>query len=357
MADILADFSPVERLKQLEKEGAYFDKALWQQWAESGVLSAFVPSNLGGMDLDFITLALVAEQVGQSMVSVPYIPCIVSVALPLCSFANNSAIRSCLKAMIAGESIAVPAIVEPGNDNYYQPRVRVGFEDGEWNVEGVKHCVPYAAQAAALLVSGLYEGELWVGLVPTQQPGVKLITQQCTANEPQYQVSFDKVKADCVAQGDLAHVLLQKSIALTTVAYCSMAVGMAETMTKIGAQYTSQRQQFGVPIATFQAVAHRLASCYIDTECLRMLTLKAQCDVNNGEFTSDAIAMAKASCGDVLHRVSHAVQHVHGGIGIDRDYPLFRYCLWAKQIELTLGCTKVHLNALADRLAARYLST
>jgi alkylation response protein AidB-like acyl-CoA dehydrogenase len=363
VAEILADFANVERLKQLEKNGAnhgagngaYFDKELWQQWAESGVLSAFIPSSLGGMALDFTAVALVAEQIGRTMVAVPYLPCMVSVALPLCSFAISTEVRACLKALMTGESIVVPAIVEPQNEDLFRPQVNITFTQGEWLVEGIKHCVPYAGYADTLLVTGLYQDELWVGLVTTQQPGVNLEAQQCTANELQYQVSLRQARANCVAQGVAAKTLLQHSLALTTVAYCSMAVGMVEAMTKLAAQYTSQRQQFGVPIATFQAVAHRLASCYIDTECLRSLTQKAVCDVNQGDFDSEVIAMAKASCGDILHRVSHAVQHVHGGIGIDRDYPLFRYCLWAKQIELTMGCSKVHLTALADRVAARYL--
>ena len=57
-----------------------------------------------------------------------------------------------------------------------------------------------------------------------------------------------------------------------------------------------------------------------------------------------------------MHRVSQAAQHVHGGTGIDRDYPLYRYCLWAKYLELALGNSRIHLSNLADRLADRYLA-
>ena len=127
-------------------------------------------------------------------------------------------------------------------------------------------------------------------------------------------------------------------------------------MTRIAGTYTSEREQFGVPIATFQAVAHRLANCYIDDECLAIITLKAISDISNDDFSNESIAMAKIWCGDVLHRISHATQHVHGGTGIDRDYHLFRYCLWAKQLELSLGNSKIHLSNLADQLAEKYLA-
>ena len=105
----------------------------------------------------------------------------------------------------------------------------------------------------------------------------------------------------------------------------------------------------------FQAVAHRLADAYIDTECLKIITLKATNDVNQADYDNESIAMAKVWCGDVLHRVSQASQHVHGGTGIDKDYHLFRYCLWAKQLELSLGNSKVHLANIADQLEQHYL--
>jgi alkylation response protein AidB-like acyl-CoA dehydrogenase len=63
------------------------------------------------------------------------------------------------------------------------------------------------------------------------------------------------------------------------------------------------------------------------------------------------IAIAKIWAGDCGHRVSYATQHVHGGTGIDRDYPLWRYCLWLRHNEITLGGSGVHLAALGQRLA------
>ena len=89
---------------------------------------------------------------------------------------------------------------------------------------------------------------------------------------------------------------------------------------------------------------------------LKIITLKAANDINNGDYDNDSLSMAKAWCGDVLHRVSQASQHVHGGTGIDRNYHLFRYCLWAKQLELSLGNSKIHIEKLANRLEDKYLA-
>jgi alkylation response protein AidB-like acyl-CoA dehydrogenase len=356
-ADILTDFSDPERFKGLEANGPYFDKSLWGKLQETGILTASFPEALGGMDMDYSATTLVAELLGQTVVSIPYIPCVVSTALPLISgVRDNQFVTETLARVASGETLLVPGFIEPHNEEPLAPNTIVKQSGDHYYIDGIKHCVPYASDAEAVLVSGQIDGDLWLGLVPLEQAGVSLTEQRCTSNEPQYQVTMQQAKAQCVAQGNAARTLIEQSVAMTTAAYCSMAVGLVQRMTKISAEYTSQREQFGVPIATFQAVAHRLASCYIDTECLRIITLKAASDINNGHFDEESLSMAKAWCGDVCHRISQAAQHVHGGIGIDKNYHLFRYCLWAKQLELSLGSSKVHIAQLADRIEEKYLA-
>jgi len=123
------------------------------------------------------------------------------------------------------------------------------------------------------------------------------------------------------------------------------------------ASYTSEREQFGRKIATFQAVGQRAADCFIDVECLRVVTQQAISLLDQGRDAEDSVAVVKIWCGDVLHRASQAAQHMHGGIGVDRDYPLHRYCLLARQLELTLGSSarltaELGRNIAAERLAA-----
>jgi 3-oxocholest-4-en-26-oyl-CoA dehydrogenase beta subunit len=288
--------------------------------------------------------------------SIPYIPCIISAALPLLQHHADPVVGALLQAVSVGEIILTTALIEPGNENPFVPTVTTSQVDGSWQVSGTKHCVPYARESERVLVFAHAGTTLWAGLVDPRATGCTLTAQHCTTGEPQYKLVMQRVVAHGLCVGEAAEKLLKAVVAMTTVAYCSMAIGVAEKMTRISADYTSQREQFGVPVATFQAVAHRLASCYIDTECLRIMTQQAASDVSQGLYDSDAIAMAKVWCGDVMHRVSQGAQHVHGGTGIDRDYHLFRYCLWAKYLELALGNSRVHLAALADNLAARYLA-
>ncbi len=120
---------------------------------------------------------------------------------------------------------------------------------------------------------------------------------------------------------------------------------------RMTASYTSTREQFGRKIATFQAVGQRAANAYIDVECLRLVVQHAVWLLGEERPASEEVAVAKIWAGDTGHRVSFAAQHLHGGMGVDVDYPLHRYCLWAKQLELTLGSSADELERLGARLA------
>lgn len=353
---ILTDMAQPARLKALETAGAPYDAEAWQQLVASGIHSAALPEDLGGSGMDFLASTLVCEAIGQSATRVPYIPSIISTALPLLAHRDDPLVAALLADIVAGNALATCALVAPGNADPFSPAMKAYSNNGTWYLSGAAHCIPYAAQASHILLFARAGSTLWAGLVRPGVPGSLLIDQQATTGEPQCRLNIEGGAAHGIATGAAAESLLQAVVAMTTVACCSMAVGAADKMTRIAADYTTQRQQFGVPIATFQALAHRLADCYIDSQCLRIITQQAATAVCAGECSSTAIAMAKIWCGNVMARVSQAAQHVHGGAGIDRDYLLFRYCLWAKHLELVLGNSREQLACLADQLADRYLA-
>jgi alkylation response protein AidB-like acyl-CoA dehydrogenase len=138
----------------------------------------------------------------------------------------------------------------------------------------------------------------------------------------------------------------------TTAALCAHQLGVTDVAMRMTASYTAEREQFGVPVATFQAVGHRAANCFIDVECLRLNTYQAVSLLDAGSPATTEVQIAKIWAGDVGHRVSYAAQHLHGGTGIDRDYPLWRYCLWARHNEAMLGGSARQLAALGRRIAA-----
>jgi alkylation response protein AidB-like acyl-CoA dehydrogenase len=200
--------------------------------------------------------------------------------------------------------------------------------------------------------------ELIVALVDPKAAGITLNRQEVTAGDTRHELVMDKAQVpaeDIVATGGDALIAMQWALQATRVALAAMALGVCDKMMRITGQYTSEREQFGRAVATFQAVSHRVADCYIDVECLRLVTQQAASLIDQGRPAADAVLMAKIWCGDVTHRVSQASQHCHGGTGVDKDYPLYRYCQWARQIELTTGSSARLTGELGESICEQYM--
>jgi alkylation response protein AidB-like acyl-CoA dehydrogenase len=121
---------------------------------------------------------------------------------------------------------------------------------------------------------------------------------------------------------------------------------------RMAAAYTSEREQFGRPIGSFQAVQQRMADAFIDVEAIRWTTWHAVWLVGEGRSARREASIAKFWAAEAGMRVAATAQQVHGGIGIDISYPLFRYFLWAKHNELALGSASAHLAVLGNAYAA-----
>jgi len=132
-----------------------------------------------------------------------------------------------------------------------------------------------------------------------------------------------------------------------------MQLGVTERALRLTADYTSRREQFGRPIASFQAVHQRAGDAYIDVTAIRLTCWQAAWRLASDLPAAAEVAVAKFWASEAAHRVVYAAQHLHGGIGVDVDYPLHRYYLWAKRIELLLGSGTRQLARLGAELAER----
>ncbi|MBK6508825.1 MAG: acyl-CoA/acyl-ACP dehydrogenase [Haliea sp.] len=356
-AKILAREVTVDRLKAIEAGADRFDEALWLQLAEAGLLGVAIDEAWGGMGFDFETLCLLIEEVGKTVAAVPVVPVLASAALTLQQFATAQQCERWLPGLVRGELLLTASLTEPGRDNPCSPATRLESAGGGWKLHGHKHMVVCADRASAVLLSACIEDELVLLAINPTAPHVKIVPQHVTTGEPQFSLVFDGASItddDIIARGANAQCAVQSMLQHTLVANSVMTLGVTDTMLKMTAAYTAQREQFGRPIATFQAVSHRAADAYIDVQNLRLACQQAASLPRARADAAEAVLIAKIWASDVAHRVSQSSQHLHGGIGVDRDYPLFRFCLWAKQLELTLGGGNSYLTALGDAIAAAF---
>jgi alkylation response protein AidB-like acyl-CoA dehydrogenase len=119
---------------------------------------------------------------------------------------------------------------------------------------------------------------------------------------------------------------------LLTVGTRALALGLGSAVLRMTSEYTGKREQFGHPIATFQAVAMQSADRYIDLRTMEVTLWQAAWRLDPTD-----IAVAKIWASEGVRRVLQTAQHLHGGFGADTDYSLHHYHAWAKQLELSLG--------------------
>jgi 3-oxocholest-4-en-26-oyl-CoA dehydrogenase beta subunit len=366
---IFGDRSTHERLKQLEADAGDdgpFDRALWKELADAGLLGIHLSEDVGGAGLDFVAACLVVEAAGRTAAYVPVVETMVYGALPIDRFGTDTQRKTWLTGAASGETILTAAMAElvgevvlPGGS---EPATTATAEaDGAWVLSGTKACVPAALVADAILVpatcrtaDGVTTGP-GVFIVERGAEGVTLTRQNTTTGRPEAIIELDGVRVGAdrlVGEGADGAAVIECITDFATTALCIEEAGVCASALELTAEYTKTRVQFEKPIATFQAVGQRAADAYVDTEAIRLTAWQAAARLAAGLPSSSEIAIAKYWAAEGGQRVVHAASHLHGGVGVDRDYPLHRFFLLTEQIELTLGGATESLRRLGRILAA-----
>jgi alkylation response protein AidB-like acyl-CoA dehydrogenase len=206
--------------------------------------------------------------------------------------------------------------------------------------------------AQCILVPAQLDGRDALFLVDPKAAGVSLERAETTDEQIRPHLALTKAQAEPL--GDVARG--PEALAFTRdrslLGLCAMQVGVAERALEITARYVTERKQFDRPVGSFQAVHTRAADAYVDLQAMRLTTWRALHLIEHGEDATDELAIAKFWASEGGARITYAAQHLHGGIGVDVDYPVHRYYLWARQIGIHLGTGTAQLARLGARLAA-----
>lgn len=360
-----------ERLKALEAaadgEGP-MDRELWAELAAAGLLGIHLGEDVGGAGLDFLAACLVIEAAGRTGAYVPVVETMVYGAVPIERFGTAAQRTAWLPGVAGGEIILTAALSElaggvvvTGGTTPATIAVEQAGADGDWRLSGTKACVPAAFVADALLVPATCTGAdgsaagIGVFIVDTDADGLELTRQSTTTGRPEAIVELDGVTVSAdrrLGDGSTDGAAVVELITdFATTALCVEEAGTTAAALALTAQYTKTREQFEKPIATFQAVGQRAADAYVDTEAIRLTAWQAAYRLAAGLPAGPEIAVAKYWAAEGGQRVVHAASHLHGGVGVDRDYPLHRFFLRTRQIELTLGSANESLRRLGRILA------
>jgi acyl-CoA dehydrogenase len=346
-----------ERMRAVEA-GDGFDRALWADLAGAGILSAALPETLEGAGLGLLAQCCVLTELGRAVAPVPYLASIVLGAGALARFGTSQQQERWAAPAGRGEIILTAALAEEDGDDPRAPSVSAERMPGEgqaggWRLSGVKTTVFAASQAGLILVPAATPPDVTVFLVDPADDGVTVQPQRITGGTAG-RVVLDGVLVPAgrvLGSPGTGRDITGWLVAHATVALCAQQLGVVERALEMTAEYARNRVQFGKPIGGFQAVSQRLADGYIDVEAVRLTMWQAAWQLAAGRPSETAIATAKFWAADAGHRVAHTAVHVHGGVGIDLDYPLHRYFLAAKQNEFALGGATTQLRRIGAALA------
>lgn len=319
-AQIFGDYGTPENLRKIDAQNDRFDAALWSALGDAGLLGLAIAEEHGGAGLGILEIGAVLTEQGRALGAVP-LASHVAASLAIAEFDGDA---SLLEAAASGSSILTVASIADRTD-------------GAWIT------VPAATRAAAFVVLGDD-----VRLVKAADVTVE--EQQVSNGEILGRVSIDPaVLAASPLLGDASAVAWVQD--RLTALQCAVQLGITEGANKLTAAYAKDREQFGRPIGTFQAVSQRLADGYIDNLGLRMSLQQALWRLSAGLPSAKEVASAAIWAADTGHRVAHTTVHVHGGVGIDLDGEAHRYFANAKVGEFIIGGATQHALSIGKEFA------
>ncbi|QIX25633.1 acyl-CoA/acyl-ACP dehydrogenase [Nocardioides sp. JQ2195] len=353
--EILDDLASTDRVREVETTESRTDDKLWDALARAGFLGLTVPEEHDGAGLGLDALCVVLEEQGRHVAPVPLWSAGIA-ALAVARFGSPQQQSDLLPGAASGESRLTLALEEYDGADPAAPLARAVADGDGWRLTGVKAVVPTLPGARRILVSATADSGPGLFLVDPAAAGLSTTLSDTTMHDLAAELVLDNTPAAALGvPGDEA---LSVTLRMAALALAAVQVGVADGAMRLAASYLSEREQFGRPLGSFQAVQHQLADCWIDIDAMRVTLWQALASDADDPTGTDPLRVAER-CGwvakwwcdkgglDVVHRT----QHVHGGIGIDLDYPVHRHFLWGKQISSTLGGEHAALAALGSLIA------
>ncbi|MGW8599385.1 acyl-CoA dehydrogenase family protein [Streptomyces sp. NPDC055893] len=334
------------------------DRPLWSRLAAADLLSLVVSPEHGGAGLDPVALCLVLRESARVLARVPLLETS-AVALTIDAYAPPKTAAELLPRVSRGELVLTAASQGRTGHDPAERAVTARRDGTDWILDGLQTAVPWAHGADIIAVPAhTPDGATVLALLPRTHDGLTLTAQYSTSGELLAELRLDAVRLGSADVIDTEGAW-DRLRGLLTTGTCALALGLGEAVLTMTSQYTGKREQFGHPVATFQAVAVQTADRYIDLRAMEVTLWQAAWRLSSGAEAAlpaeGDIAVAKIWASEGVRRVVQTAQHLHGGFGADTDYPLHRFHAWAKHLELSLGPAAAHEDALGDLLAAHPL--
>ena len=343
-----------ERRHAIAKAGGA-TRAVYSELAELGLTGLAVATTHGGMGFGAVEAMVVCEELGRGLVNAPYAQAALMAPL-LLSAAPASVQSQWLPKIAVGSALIVLAHQErAARYRLDQVQTRAVQAGASWSLSGAKSVVPAGDEADAWVVPARTSG----GAGDAAGVGLFLVVKGAAGATVRGFPTQDGARA---AQLTLAASpatlltaqglpLLEQAVDAGIAALCAEGVGVMDELLAITVEYMNTRKQFGVPIASFQALRHRIADVKMQLELARSMSYFASLKL--GEPAAQrrrALAQAKLQLGQSMRFVGQQCIQMHGGIGVTDEYVASHYFKRLTVMEMTFGDTLHQLGEVSSRM-------
>jgi acyl-CoA dehydrogenase len=353
--------SSLRRIRALRDSGDAlgFSRDLWSEMAKLGWLGIIFPEEYGGVGLGYTEMMVILEELGRGLMPEPLISNVLLAGSVIAGGGSRAQREAVLPPLIAGDLLLALAYQEP-RSRYDPHHVETRAEKSArgWKLTGEKVQVLDAFGAERVVVSARTSGAttdrngITLFLLDTHAPGVSIERQSRIDSRNAAIVRLDGVSASAdavVGVGDHGADLLDAAIDRATIGLCAEMLGSMNAAMAMTLDYLKTRVQFGVPIGSFQALKHRAAKMFIETELARSAVIAAHKALDeHSAQVADFASVAKARCSDAFVLIGNESVQMHGGIGMTDEHDVGFFIKRARVAEVTFGDAAYHRNRFAE---------
>ena len=348
-------YSDYENRRQATKEDPGFDEKQWAKMAEMGLLGLPFSEEDGGVGAGPVEIGIVCQELGRVIAPEPFLTSVVLAGGLVSAVGSTEQRGEVLGALSEGESVLAFAHDEPGRGWTPTAETVTAAQDGDsWTLSGVKEPVPHGGRADLLVVSAALPAS------DGHSGGTGLFLVEGGAAERTSYATYDGTRAAKVTfDGTAATPLgdagrdVTASIStvqdITRVMAANQALGAMQFLLPTTTEYLQSRKQFGVPLATFQALTFRAADMYVSLELTHSMVDWATMVVAQGdpEDVADAARRVSVQVSSAGRHIGQEAIQLHGGIAMTMEYSVGMYTAVLTALDHLLGDGGHHLRELA----------
>ncbi len=337
-----------ERRRAIVAAGG-FDRSAYGELAELGLTGLYITEDDGGLGMGPVEGMVVMEELGRGIVLEPLAQTLIAGAvLGGCGSATLKA--DWLPKIASGEAVVVLAHQERGARYRLDACKTTAEGSGDaCRLTGAKSVVPVGDRADAFLVPAMAGGQMGLYLVERSAAGVSARGYLTQDGSRAAELVLQQAPARLVTTDGL--MALEHAVDIGIASTCAEAVGVMDKTLAITVEYMNTRKQFGVAIASFQALRHRVADMKMQLELARSMSYYASLKLNApAPERRRALARAKVQLGQSMRFVGQQSVQLHGGIGVTDEYIVSHYFKKLTQMEMVFGDTLHHLGEVSARM-------